>query len=171
MQNCRKTVALHFQVSWDMLFTTILWDSSNGRNDGVFNGRLSLAIKILEYDVSLAMFSNVSCILRRPRWVQWRKLPSEVCILHTNGAGVVKPQSGLASMRGLIHDEMGSRVKGFMLKIGTSYSVQAELWSVHEGLQLAKTLGISKLIVELDASLVVRFLTRPFEDDQIGTLI
>ncbi|KAH1108520.1 hypothetical protein J1N35_012288, partial [Gossypium stocksii] len=60
---------------------------------------------------------------------------------------------------------------GFMLKIVTSNSAQTELWSVHEGLQLAKNLGISKLIVEVDASLVVRFLARPFEDDQIGTLI
>ncbi|MBA0785348.1 hypothetical protein Gotri_025702, partial [Gossypium trilobum] len=46
--------------------------SWNGRNDKVFNGRLSLAIKLLEYAISLVMFSNVSS-----RWVQQRKPPSE----------------------------------------------------------------------------------------------
>ncbi|MBA0610165.1 hypothetical protein Godav_011047 [Gossypium davidsonii] len=60
--------------------------SWNGRNDKVFNGRLSLAIKLLEYAISLAMFSNVSS-----RWVQQRKPPSEVCILNKMGLGQLNP--------------------------------------------------------------------------------
>ncbi|KAG8480540.1 hypothetical protein CXB51_024590 [Gossypium anomalum] len=51
-------------------------------------------------------------------------------------------------------------------------SIQAELWGVRVGLCLAKSLGIHRLIGELDALLVVQSLQRPLEKNySLGTLI
>ncbi|KAH1073682.1 hypothetical protein J1N35_026010 [Gossypium stocksii] len=43
-------------------------------------------------------------------------------------------------------------------------SLQAKLWGIREGLQLAKSLNILSLTVELDAMMVVHLLKMPLED-------
>lgn len=58
------------------------------------------------------------------------------------------------------------------MKIGLSDSVQSKLWGVLKGLWVAKSMGIEQLIVEVDALLVVHFLTGPFEESHpFGSLI
>ncbi|ONK56452.1 uncharacterized protein A4U43_C10F8860 [Asparagus officinalis] len=69
-----------------------------------------------------------------------------------------KAGNGLASARGLIRDSNGCWVKGFTLNIGHTDSLSAELSGVRAGLMLAKSLRLSKVMVELDSAIVVQFL-------------
>ena len=49
--------------------------------------------------------------------------------------------------------------KGWLVvNIGVADSLMAKLWGVCKGLLLAKNLGLSQFVVELDAIVVVKFL-------------
>ena len=56
---------------------------------------------------------------------------------------------------GLIHDFHGRWIKGFMRYIGISTSIIAEFWALRDGLMLASQLGITHLVVGLDAKVIV----------------
>ena len=59
---------------------------------------------------------------------------------------------------GLIRDHYGSWVKGYMRHIGFASSITVKFWALKDGLLLASQLGISQLLVELDAKVVVELL-------------
>ncbi|KAK5813447.1 hypothetical protein PVK06_028897 [Gossypium arboreum] len=53
-----------------------------------------------------------------------------------------------------------------------TFAKKAELWDVGEGLCLAKSFGIQRLIAELDSLMVVTFLRNAYDDSHLlGTLI
>lgn len=49
---------------------------------------------------------------------------------------------------------MGQFVLGYHCNLGSATSVHAELWGLTLGLQLARQLGIQRLLVELDSKVV-----------------
>ena len=55
----------------------------------------------------------------------------------------------------MIRDNNGKWIRGFSRVIGTTNSFAAELWGLRDGLELARKLDITKLIVEVDAKAVV----------------
>ncbi|KAK5834041.1 hypothetical protein PVK06_017912 [Gossypium arboreum] len=92
------------------------------------------------------------------------------CILNTNGAFSATIQ--VASTNGLVRDERGAWIRGFVLKIRCTNSLQVELWGVREGLCLARELGVTQLIIELDALLIVQMLSRSFDASHpMGTFV
>ena len=50
---------------------------------------------------------------------------------------------------------MGRWIRGFLHSIGFTTSLAAELWHLRDGLKLARSLHICKLIIEIDAKVVV----------------
>lgn len=73
--------------------------------------------------------------------------------LNTDGASL--GNQGKAGGGGLIHDCQGNWVKGYMRNIGVTTNMIAECWALRDGLTLASQLGITQLLVELDAKVVV----------------
>ena len=73
--------------------------------------------------------------------------------LNANGASFGNP--GKVDGGGLIRDHHGSWVKGYMRHIGFASSITAKFWALKDGLMLASQLGITQLLVELDANVVV----------------
>ncbi|EOY09169.1 Uncharacterized protein TCM_024569 [Theobroma cacao] len=63
---------------------------------------------------------------------------------------------------GLIRNSNGEWVRGFVLNIGSTDSLLAKLQGICEGLLLARSLQISSLVLEVDALVVVQFLTVGF---------
>ncbi|MFQ6667756.1 hypothetical protein Gotur_033666 [Gossypium turneri] len=77
-----------------------------------------------------------------------------------------------AALVGLLGSLLRWWVQRFMVTIGVTDNLQLELWGVWEGLQLVKSLGITRLIVKQDVVWVVNMLSRPFEAGHpLGTLI
>lgn len=62
--------------------------------------------------------------------------------------GASKGNPGLASAGGLFRDCAGNWLRGFAFHIGIDTSVGAELWAQRSGLELAWSLGYTKLLVE-----------------------
>lgn len=72
--------------------------------------------------------------------------------LNTDGA--TKGNSGPTSVRGLLRDDTGQWLGGFVKFIGMAISVWTELWAVKFRLELALDLGHLRVILEVDSEVV-----------------
>ena len=59
----------------------------------------------------------------------------------------------------MIRDHFSHWIKGFSRVLGTTNNFIAELWALRDGLIIVKDLGLSNLIVELDALSVIHMLS------------
>ena len=73
--------------------------------------------------------------------------------LNTYGSAI--GSTGRAGGGGIIKDHDGQWLKGFARPLGCSNSCMAELWALRDGLLLAKEMGLSNLIIEMDALSIV----------------
>ena len=85
--------------------------------------------------------------------MRWHKPAEGWFKLNLDGASI--GNSGSAGAGGLIRDHSGNWVKGYMRNIGVAMSIIAEFWALRDGLLLASQMGITHLIVELDAKIIV----------------
>lgn len=69
--------------------------------------------------------------------------------------GLVVGNPGQASVQGLLRDSNVVWIRGFYCNIGITNSLAVELWGLRDGLTLARKVNICKLIIEIDAKLVV----------------
>ena len=77
--------------------------------------------------------------------------------LNTDGSALGCP--GPAGGGGLIRDDHGRWVKGFLRRIGKVSSLEAELWAIRDGLTLCTQLQTQELLIELDAKAVISLVT------------
>ncbi|KAK9990920.1 hypothetical protein SO802_025905 [Lithocarpus litseifolius] len=89
--------------------------------------------------------------------VKWNKPPKEWFKLNTDGASSGNP--GKAGGGGLIRDCNGRWIKGFSRSIEHASSFVAEFWALRDGLKLALGTGVQRLVVELDAKVVISLIT------------
>ncbi|KAK5793518.1 hypothetical protein PVK06_034668 [Gossypium arboreum] len=95
-------------------------------------------------------------------WLEaWKRLPLEYCILNTDSA--MRTGRQLAIAGGLLRNERGEWLHGFMSKIGVTDNLQVELWVVREGFRTAKGLDVTSLILKLDVLWVLNLLSRPLD--------
>ena len=76
--------------------------------------------------------------------------------LNIDGLAVGNP--GKAGCGGLLCNSEGSWLKGFARGVGCTTSCVVELWALRDGLNLASSLGIESLIIQLDALAIVHLL-------------
>ena len=60
---------------------------------------------------------------------------------------------------GVIRNHEGVWLKGYARPIGSTDSCRAKLWSLKDGLVMAKEMGLNNLVIELDALSVVLLMT------------
>ncbi|CAL5413457.1 unnamed protein product [Camellia sinensis] len=86
-------------------------------------------------------------------------------LVHTQETGTLKLNTdGCYRMarpggfRGLLRDETGAWICGFYGKLENCTSLEAELWAVYKGLTIILQKGFHKVIIETDATEVVKLL-------------
>ena len=89
--------------------------------------------------------------------VKWSKPLEQWFKLNTDGASSGNP--GKAGGGGLIRDCNGKWIKGFSRSIGHASNFVVEFWALRDGLKLDLGMGVQKLVVELDAKVVVSLIT------------
>ena len=89
--------------------------------------------------------------------------------MNSNGASL--GNSRKAEGGGLIRDCHGNWVKGYMRNIGVATNITAEFWALRDGLILASQLGITQLLVELDAKVVDLVLSRKSSNSLYSSLL
>ena len=89
--------------------------------------------------------------------------------MNSNGASLGNPRK--AEGGGLIRDCHGNWVKGYMRNIGVATNITVEFWALRDGLILASQLGITQLLVELDAKVVDLVLSRKSSNSLYSSLL
>ena len=135
-----------------------MWKS---RNNFVFNRKEQNPKLSLEIENQVMEFL---CYVASPRsparnviiGIRWEKPLAGWKKLNTDGSCVGR--TGKAGCGGIIRDENGDWVAGFVRHIGLTNSFVAELWGLRDGLILCCDLNIPCVIVEVDAKVVVDVL-------------
>nr|BAE79385.1 unnamed protein product [Ipomoea batatas] len=153
-----------YGTNWSLIFPYILWNLWKARNRLVFDNNITAPSDILNR--SFMESSEARCLLAKrtglqtafQTWVVWS--PPAAGFTKLNSDGACKSHSHLASAGGLLRNENGLWVAGYICNIGTANSFLAELWGLREGLLLAKNRGFTKLIAETDSEAVVQVLRK-----------
>ena len=80
--------------------------------------------------------------------IGWKPLASGFFKLNSDGLARRNPRK--AGATAIIRDSTGAWISSRTRKIGHAHSMAAELWGLRDGLMLAKSLNIRKLLVEVD---------------------
>ena len=92
------------------------------------------------------------------KWVKWNCPIDNWFSLNTNGVAI--DNLGLVGYGGLIRDSIGSWIASFCRELGKCHNVMAKLWRLLEGLKLVVSLNIDKLIIQVNASVVVDLIVK-----------
>ncbi|KAK9013943.1 hypothetical protein V6N11_005118 [Hibiscus sabdariffa] len=166
-------------ADWDVLFGLILWNLWLRRNavafcvineshESVFEASLRLQRECLVAPgrVWLPIYgSGVATAVSRVNRlaVRWRRPPEEWCKLNCDEAVVTS--SGYSTCGGVIRNAAGDWLIGFSRKLGICSVIESELWGIYEGLLVAWSLGLVRLIVEVDSSNAIN-LIRQYKEGQ-----
>ncbi|GLT90049.1 hypothetical protein SLE2022_080010 [Rubroshorea leprosula] len=106
---------------------------------------------------------------RQPHWVSWTPPVEGWHKLNTDGSCSLATNS--ASAGGLIRDPTGNWVSGFIVNVGHASIFVAELWGLREGLRLCNSLGIPRVVAEMDSQMAVRFINEDRLVDNLSVAI
>lgn len=140
-----------------------MWNLWKDRNSLVFSrksdlgGSLSLAIKS-QVRFIVKEVSNASPLyVEQPQKevsVAWK--PPDEGVVKVNV--VIVALCGKASCGGLARDCKGKFIKAFLCNVGFCNAIWAELWALRLGINLARELALSRVIFEMDSSVVVHMV-------------
>ncbi|PQM43263.1 hypothetical protein Pyn_40418 [Prunus yedoensis var. nudiflora] len=80
-----------------------------------------------------------------------------------NVDGTYRSGSGCIAGGGVIRNQEGEWLSGFAANLGTGKVIEAELWALYRGLELAWNSGLAPLEVETDSTTVVKLMHNPVE--------
>ncbi|KAK9289746.1 hypothetical protein L1049_007905 [Liquidambar formosana] len=150
------------QIPHSIIFPFACWALWHNRNKFVFEQNMlvpkdnceAMLINATEYFYISRKFKSPS--QSRRIMVKWEPLTNPFYKLNTDGSSLGNP--GKASAGGLIRDHLGQWIEGYSRKLGTLTSTAAEIWGLHDGLELALKCNIMKLYVDMDASAAISLL-------------
>ncbi|XP_061350360.1 uncharacterized protein LOC133295534 [Gastrolobium bilobum] len=158
-------------LPWQDLFNTTVWFLWNWRNKETheanfcrpINVPLFITNYIMEYK-SAAVSNAPSSFLPQPRCrVKWKPPPSGWWKLNVDAA--LRRNPCQAACGGLIRDEYGNWVSGFVYNIGSCDPLTAEFWGILKGLQFAWEMKVQNLIVESDSLQAIQAIVGKREDN------
>ncbi|KAE8670980.1 hypothetical protein F3Y22_tig00112004pilonHSYRG00018 [Hibiscus syriacus] len=148
--------------SWSSLFTALIWLIWKQMNDYVFKGVTYKTDSIIHSSYSWAKCyeTNIRNPTARPRQQgatsTWSSPPRGWTCLNTDG--VVATLDGRGSIGGVFRNSIGDWITGFTKNIGTTSTLHAELWSIYEGLLIARSLGVLRLLIQSDCNRAVKLV-------------
>ena len=133
----------------------MLW---KGRNQLIFNNKNqnpNLANEIVDRASECHFYANNSLANKRMvlKRINWEKPGYGWLTLNTDG--LVVGNFGVAEGGGLIRDTNGEWVTDFARRIGKTSSFLAELWALHDGLQLCLQIQAQVVLIELDSKTIL----------------
>ncbi|MED6181435.1 hypothetical protein PIB30_118602 [Stylosanthes scabra] len=96
------------------------------------------------------LMSNANTLIR------W--LPPQDNHMQINTDGSFDPSRNNAACGGIIRDHMGRFVKAFSHNIGCCSIMQAELWGILKGIEIAVANGFLNIVVDSDSSMAINFV-------------
>ncbi|CAN1129044.1 Putative ribonuclease H protein At1g65750 [Linum perenne] len=106
---------------------------------------------------------------RQTQLIAWRPGDEGCFILNTDGSRY--SHSGSTATGGLIRDSGGRFIQAFTANIGDCSITRAELTAIVQGMKLAWSLGIRRIIVQSDSCTAISILSRAALDNQHAALV
>lgn len=153
------------KASWLCLFGLMCWKLWTARNLAWFEKKQITPTNLVREVVLYAGFSEQvagSCGLvggrqrKQERTICWARPPNSHVTLNCDGA--LKLDSRMAGAGCLLRDHDGGWRMGCCRNIGVCTSLQAELWALMDGLELAWSAGYKDIIVQMDCLVAVRII-------------
>ena len=143
---------------WKILFPMGVWNLWLHRNNFIFRtGKVDQSCFKKSIKDSVEFFSvRLNAKLPKAKSViamGWEKPPMGWAKLNSDRSAF--GNTGRAGGGGVIRDHDGHWLKGYARPLGCTNSCMAELWTLRDGLLIAKEMGINNLIIELDALSIV----------------
>ncbi|KAK8478769.1 hypothetical protein V6N11_065391 [Hibiscus sabdariffa] len=92
----------------------------------------------------------------------------QVCL--NTDASVSLPDH-LGSLGGVLRGSSGDWLRGYRQSVGVVSPLNAELWSILVGLQLAFSMGFSRVQVQSDSSVAIRLILDPMAANSFSSLV
>ncbi|KAL4285040.1 hypothetical protein GQ457_16G029350 [Hibiscus cannabinus] len=102
-------------------------------------------------------------------FVQWVAPAHDWVCLNTD-ASVSLPDH-LGSLGGVLRGSSGDWLRGYRQSVGVVSPLNAELWSILVGLQLAFSMGFSRVQVQSDSSVAIRLILDPMTANSFSSLV
>ncbi|CAN1187552.1 Putative ribonuclease H protein At1g65750 [Linum perenne] len=161
-------------------FGIIAWLLWRARNQLIFEERSLSVLEISEqckFWIDLVLSSWKTSQLgreapgkaRQTQLIAWRPGEEGWSILNTDGSRHLHSES--TAIGGLIRDDGGRFIRAFSANIGNCSITRAELSVIIQGLKLAWSIGIRKLLVQSDSRTAITLLHRAAVDNQHALLI
>lgn len=161
-----KTIELG---NWPLLFDITLDFLWRARNEWVFNQThiqprgAEVAIKksltkIIQSKCMLGRLIKHRADMNMEASIFWK--PPDMGVAKVNCDGAVSHNPRNAACGGVIRDTYGNMIVAFAKHLGDCSSLQAELWAIFYGVQLAKDRGFDRLKVESDSMIAINFLNK-----------
>ncbi|XP_021827477.1 uncharacterized protein LOC110768097 [Prunus avium] len=146
-------------VPWPLVFVFTCWVLWKWRNNQIFN---------IDNEVSYEPEKIIVAAVREwytasqvggtkapkmPLLLTWE--PPELGQFKLNVDGSRRCASGSIGAEGVIRNSLGDWVSGFAVNLGKGQILEAEVWGLFFGLQIAIAKGIRRLSVEMDAATAV----------------
>ncbi|KAK8589616.1 hypothetical protein V6N12_024010 [Hibiscus sabdariffa] len=165
-QNLCSNILFQNNISWKLVFASILWQFWKNRNDAVFAASSASVECVLNRSNAWAQYYNDGWLKATPlvnpssTSTSWSNLePGWFCL---NVDSVVSLKTEETTIGGLLRDNAGNFIFDFSKFIGCANSLHAELWSLHVGLQLAWDHEVDFLQVQIDCKHVLQLLQDPY---------
>ena len=158
MQRCDAA-----DLDWAILFPIVVWLNWNNTIFGKATIHKDLKAKALAKAFEMAYLGIIEKHKQTKTKIQVRWLPPSLDWVKVNFDGSSMGNPGLARGGGLIRNQEGEWVKGYVRVIGCATSVAAELWALRDGIRLCISLKLLVVVFELDAKLVVDLLKKDME--------
>ncbi|KAL4340570.1 hypothetical protein GQ457_08G000230 [Hibiscus cannabinus] len=147
---------------WHLFFASTLWQIWKNRNAWVFNGTMSNVADTVIRSLTWARY-YAECTFKAPsshspirKSTHWQRPERGWVSLCTDGA--VSATSGIGSVSGVFRKDDGSWFYGFNKSIGIMQPLQAELWGLFIGIQIAWDIGLKKLLIQSDSKEAIKLL-------------
>ncbi|GKV05100.1 hypothetical protein SLEP1_g17144 [Rubroshorea leprosula] len=161
--------------SQTMVFLFAIWILWKDRNALIFRSHKSRPQELCATIFQQAQYTKIamnpisSPRSRQPRWVSWIPPEEGWCKLNSDGSYNAGDKS--AGAGGLIRDSAGCWISGFTVNVGDASIFIAELWGLREGLRLCKSLGLSKIVADMDSLMAVSFIQEHRMPDNLSAAI
>ncbi|CAN1190185.1 Putative ribonuclease H protein At1g65750 [Linum perenne] len=161
-------------------FGIIAWNLWGARNKLIFEGSNPSTIGVSEqckFWINLVLSSwktnqlgrEASGQARQTQFIAWRPGDEGWTTLNTDGSRLT--HSGSTTIGGLLRDDGGRFIRAFTGNIGDCSITRAELSAIVQGLRMAWSIGIRKIIVQSDSRTAISLLHRAAVDHQHAALI
>ncbi|XP_039057386.1 uncharacterized protein LOC120200684 [Hibiscus syriacus] len=155
----RWTPELNFTIK--SAYTFLMEDNWNEKSS-IWKGVTYKTDSIIHSSYSWAKCyeTNIRNPTARPRQQgatsTWSLPPRGWTCLNTDSA--VATLDGRGSIGSVFRNSIGDWITGFTKNIGTTSALYAELWSIYEGLLIARSLGVLRLLTQSDCNRAVKLV-------------